>query len=80
MTKKTIIYDDKLVMSTLVQREITLQLQREGKSVRIRVERQKKKEKTEVRVELRRRRRRKRDAQKSQGSVFIEGKDKWQKM
>lgn len=78
MTKKTIIYDDKLVMSTLVQREITLQLQREGKSVRIRVERQKKKEKTEVRVELRRRR--KRDAQKSQGSVFIEGKDEWQKM
>lgn len=78
MTKKTIIYDDKLVMSTLVQRELTLQLQREGKSVRIRVERQKKKEKTEVRVELRRRR--KRDAQKSQGSVFIEGKDEWQKM
>lgn len=79
MTKKTIIYNDKLVMSTLVQREITLQLQREGKSDRIRVERQKKKEKTEVRVELRRRRR-KRDAQKSQGSVFIEGKDEWQKM
>lgn len=78
MTKKTIIYDDKLVMSTLVQRELTLQLQREGKSVRIRVERQKKKEKTEVRLELRRRR--KRDAQKSQGSVFIEGKDEWQKM
>ncbi len=47
MTKKTIIYDDKLAMSTLVQRETASQLQKEGVCQNKSGKDKRKKEKTE---------------------------------
>ena len=65
--KKTIIYNDKLVMTILVQRETDLTLKKEGMSVRMREERQKEKCANE----------KKRDAKKSFENRLLKVKDEW---
>lgn len=73
LTKKTIIYDDKPVMSILIQRETVLLLQKEGMSVRMKVERHKKKRLKNVTEKMMPKR-----SSANQGLLLLKEKDKWQ--